>query len=82
MAQPLHDCFDDLAIAEHAGLDAADFEVARDGPHLGQHKPWRRGMHGLDAECVLRGKRSDGTCAVDAERSKGPQVCLDAGAAS
>jgi hypothetical protein len=80
-AQSLSDCLDDAEVTEHASLDRADLEVAGNGSHLGQHELGRRGMNGLHPERVLRGKRGDRTCTVDAQRCEGPQVCLDAGAA-
>ena len=75
--QAFNDGVDRGSFAEHACLDRSYIEVREDGRHLAPDHVGRHGVHGLDAERVLRRDRGDDGGPVDAERREGLEVGLD-----
>jgi hypothetical protein len=70
-----------VGAAEHAELDGIDADVGEHGVDLRRHERRRQRFDGADAAGVLRRQAAQGRHAVNAQRGKGLQVGLDAGAA-
>ena len=69
-------------IGEHADLHRADVKVGEHRVHLRADEVRGHRMDAENARGVLRRKRGDDARAIDAERGKGLEVRLDAGAAA
>ncbi len=76
------DNVDRRRVGEHADLHRADIEIGEHRVDLRGDKVRRHIMDGEDALGVLRRQRGDDAGAIDAERGKGFQIRLDAGAAA
>ncbi len=79
--QPRGDGVDGRKLRHHPDLDRVDVEIAENRIELRGHEIGGHLMDAADAARVLRGQGRDDGGAVDAERGKGLEVGLDAGAA-
>ncbi|MGY4452385.1 hypothetical protein ACVWZR_007045 [Bradyrhizobium sp. i1.3.1] len=80
--QRLRDRIDAGGLRHHADLHRADLEIGKHGVDLRDDEFGGHRVDAGDAARILRRQRRDRGGAIDAERGKGLQVGLDAGAAA